>query len=92
MSGGGSLHPGGLCPGWVCLGGLCQGDPPTAIRLRAGGTYPTGMHFFLIWRTQVLFVGPVIPMFWTSNDVSSGFQSQSGQPYLCQRRSIYYHI
>ena len=27
------------------------------------------------------FVGPLIPLFWTSGDVSSGFQSQSGQPY-----------
>ena len=24
------------------------------------------------------FVGPLIPLFWTSGDVSSGFQSQSG--------------
>ena len=30
---------------------------------------------------QVLFVGPLIPLFWTSGDVSSGFQSQGGQPY-----------
>ena len=28
------------------------------------------------------FVGPLIPLFWTSGDVSSGFQSQSGQPHL----------
>ena len=28
------------------------------------------------------FVGPLIPMFWTSGDVSTGFQSQSRQPYL----------
>ena len=28
------------------------------------------------------FMGPLIPLFWTSDDVSSGFQSQSGQPYL----------
>ena len=28
------------------------------------------------------FVGPLIPLFWTSGDVSSGFQSQNGQPYL----------
>ena len=28
-------------------------------------------------------MGPLIPLFWTSGDVSSGFQSQSGQPYLC---------
>ena len=29
------------------------------------------------------FVGPLIPLLWTSGDVSSGFQSQGGQPYLC---------
>ena len=29
-----------------------------------------------IWRTQVLFMGTLIPLFWTSNDVWSGFQSQ----------------
>ena len=23
---------------------------------------------------------PIIPLFWTSGDVTSGFQSQSGQP------------
>ena len=27
------------------------------------------------------FVGPLIPLFWTSGDASSGFQSQSGQFY-----------
>ena len=27
-------------------------------------------------------MGPLILLFWTSGDVSSGFQSQSGQPYL----------
>ena len=30
-------------------------------------------------KTEVLFVGPLIPLFWTSGDVSSGFQSQSRQ-------------
>ena len=32
------------------------------------------------WRTHthILFLGPLIPMFWISGDVSSGFQSQSG--------------
>ena len=29
------------------------------------------------------FVGPQITLFWTSGDVSSGLQSQSGQPYSC---------
>ena len=28
------------------------------------------------------FLGPLISLFLTSGDVSSGFQSQSGQPYL----------
>ena len=37
--------------------------------------------FKTFWRTWVLFVGPLIPLFWTSGDVSSGFQSQSGQPF-----------
>ena len=51
-------------------------------------TYMTKAIFSAFWksanflRTWVLFVGPLIPMFWTSGDVSSGFQSQSGQPYL----------
>ena len=27
-------------------------------------------------------IGLLIPLFWTSGDVSSGFQSQSGKPYL----------
>ena len=37
---------------------------------------------------SVLFVGPLIPLFWTSVDVSFGFQSQSGQPYLHFGRGI----
>ena len=46
----------------------------------------TLLSFFLLfykknWRTKVLFVGPLIPLFWTSDDVSSGFQSQRRQPY-----------
>ena len=27
-------------------------------------------------------LGPLIPLFWISGDISSGFQSQSGLPYL----------
>ena len=26
-------------------------------------------------------LGPLVPLFWISSDVSSGFQSQSGLPY-----------
>ena len=26
-------------------------------------------------------MGPLIPLFWTSGDISSGFQRQIGQPY-----------
>ena len=38
--------------------------------------------FFVFFNKFLLdtcpFVGPLIPLFWTSGDVSSGFQSQSG--------------
>ena len=34
--------------------------------------------FKSFWRTHVLFWGPLVPLFWISGDVSSGFQSQSG--------------
>ena len=27
------------------------------------------------------FLGPLVPLFWISGDISSGFQSQSGLPY-----------
>ena len=37
------LHPGGSLSRGSLLEGLCQGDPPS-VRLRAGGTHPTGMH------------------------------------------------
>ena len=30
------------------------------------------------WRTYLLFVGPLIPLFWNSGDVCPGFQSQGG--------------
>ena len=40
--------------------------------------YATFFFFLNFWRTLVLFVGPLIPLFRTSGDVSSGFQSQSG--------------
>ena len=37
------------------------------------------MNFFLkFWWTHVLFVGPLIPLFWTSGDVCPGLQSQGG--------------
>ena len=36
------------------------------------------------------FMGPLIPLFWTSGDISSGFQSQSGQPYSSLQRLTCY--
>ena len=30
-----------------------------------------------------LFLGPLVPLFWISGDVSSGFQSQSGFCLIC---------
>ena len=46
----------------------------------------------IFWRTQVIFVGPLIPLFWTCGDVSSGFQSQSGQPYSSLAEAYVLHI
>ena len=47
---------------------------------------PTFFYIFLFFkffcRTQVLFVGPLIPLFWTSGDVCPGFQNQGGFPRL----------
>ena len=42
--------------------------------------YSVLLIYFLqkLWNTLVLFVGPLITLFWTSGDVSSGFQSQGG--------------
>ena len=50
----------------------------TSIRLVPG--HRSKVLFFLksFWRTYVLFLGPLVPLFWISGDVSSGFQSQSG--------------
>ena len=39
-----------------------------------------GWRFFLFCG-HMSFYGPLTSPFWTSGDVSSGFQSQSGQPY-----------
>ena len=41
---------------------------------------------WFFWRTSVLFVKPLIPLFWTSDDVSSGFQRQSGSLTIVLRR------
>ena len=38
--------------------------------------------FFNFSRIQVLFVGPLVLLFWTSGDVCPGFQSQGGFPRL----------
>ena len=37
-------------------------------------------------------MGPLIPLFWTSGDVCSGFQSQSGQPYLRLAEAYVLHV
>ena len=40
----------------------------------------------------VLFMRPLIPLIWTSGNVSSGFQSQSGQPYLHLTEAYMLHV
>ena len=60
--GGVSVHPCrrlGLCPsvqeGLCWWGGLCQEDPPP-VRLRAGGTHPTGMHSCIEFISKVAVI------------------------------------
>ena len=44
------------------------------LRVSAGG-----LCFFInFWRTSILFVGQLIPLFWTSGEVCAGFQSLGG--------------
>ena len=38
-------------------------------------------NFFNFWRTKVLFVGPLIPVFWTSGKVS--FRFRAWQRHMC---------
>ena len=40
----------------------------------------------------MFFVGPLISLFWTSSDVSSRFQSQSGQPYSRSAEAYVLHV
>ena len=47
---------------------------------------------FNFWITRVLFVGPLISLFWTSGDVCSSFLNQSGQPYLCLAEAYVLHV
>ena len=91
-----SLSGGGICPGWgvsVQVGGslskgvLCQGYPRTV----TSGWYASYWNAFLLSRPFIsccffedaspFLWGPLIPLFWTSGDVSSGFQSHSEHPW-----------
>ena len=51
------------------------------------------IYFWLNFLEDIsLFVGPLIWLFWTSGDVSSEFQSQSGQPYSHLAEAYVLHI
>ena len=43
----------------------------------------TSFFFLKFWRTEVPFVGPLIPFFWTFGNVCPGFQSQGGSLFVC---------
>ena len=44
--------------------------------------HPPIFFFFLKFLADTCpFLGPLVPLFWISGDVFSGFQSQSGLPY-----------
>ena len=50
------------------------------------GTQFLSTSFFVFLKKILVdtwpFMGPLIPLFWTSGDIFFGLQSQSGQPYL----------
>ena len=50
------------------------------------------VFFFFFGEHKSFFMGKLIPLFWNSSDVSSLFQSQSGQPYLCLLEAYLLHI
>ena len=59
--------------------------PPTGTKKRAvsNRNYILVWVFFLKFLADTCpFLGPLVPLFGISGDVSSGFQSQSGLPYL----------
>ena len=72
---------------WWCL--LWVSMPEWAALFTLGGDLDLslffGGHKSFLW-------GPLIPLFWTSGDVSSEYQSQSGQPYLCLVEAYVLHI
>ena len=49
---------------------------------RSAKTYCCYIMGFLLYPFSVLFVGPLIPCFWTSGDISPWFQSHCGSPHL----------
>ena len=73
--------------GSLSKGVLCQGDPRTV----TSGWYASYWNAFLLSRPFIsccffedaspFLWGPLIPLFWTSGDVSSGFQSHSEHPW-----------
>ena len=44
-------------------------------------TWKINQPIFIFLVDNCPFVGPLVPLFWISGDVPSGFQSQSGLPY-----------
>ena len=49
-------------------------------------TFASSFFFFLKFLSDTYtcpFLGPLVPLFWISGDVSSGFQSQSGFCLIC---------
>ena len=58
--------------------------------LAVADTGECGPIFLKFLEDMSLFVGPLIPLFWTYDDVSTGFQSQGGSLayMLCRLRAM----
>ena len=80
--GGGTCGGGEACVAEGSAWGLCvAGKTVTA----AYGTHPTGMHSCLLKKigALILFVGPLLPLFWTAGAVCPNFQSQGVSLCFC---------
>ena len=87
----------------ICLweSRLSNPKPVTWINSKVSQLFTSCHYVFYWWSNQhyssflnnfLLFVGSLIPLFWTSGDISSGFQSQSEQPYLHLAEAYILHI
>ena len=64
-----------LSPAYIVMLEDILGNYPPPLLVASGGQ---SFNFFCQTHSNVLYLGPLVPLFWISGDVSSGFQSLIG--------------